>query len=428
MPRPRGHRCTPTSIIARRAGGRGSGLGRDAAARRLGVAAAAGQEVVALGAPLGLSQNTVTRGIVSGVRQARPATLVQTDAAINPGQQRRPAARARTGEVIGITTMGVTSAQGLSFAVAIDHATAARSSRPDQRRGDGTPLSGLNAALQSAARRQSDARPAAAGRRSRATSRRCRPGRATGRRARRALAAVPCACVLSRAVPPGAYDREWFALWDPRARCTGAVAPACGRCSPTSQTPAEAIRDAVMRRPRSRPARRRLPRHPPRHRAGVTGWTTRAGTARRPAMIVSRADRHRRAEAARLRHRHLHPQPAAAARAPRSRRPSSSCSCRPEDCAALGGARRELPRRRRDGAATTRSPSSSRFRCALRREGVTLFHAPHYVLPPLVRCRVGRDDPRLHPPDVSAVPAEPARPRLRADVDRAGRAARRRGC
>jgi hypothetical protein len=24
---------------------------------------------------------------------------------------------------------------------------------------------------------------------------------------------------------------------------------------------------------------------------------------------------------------------------------------------------------------------------ALKREGVTLFHAPHYVLPPLVRCR-----------------------------------------
>ena len=36
-----------------------------------------------------------------------------------------------------------------------------------------------------------------------------------------------------------------------------------------------------------------------------------------------------------------------------------------------------------------------------------MFHAPHYVLPPLVRVPIGRDDPRLHPPDVSAVPAEP---------------------
>ncbi len=34
---------------------------------------------------------------------------------------------------------------------------------------------------------------------------------------------------------------------------------------------------------------------------------------------------------------------------------------------------------------------------ALKREGVTLFHAPHYVLPPLVPMPIGRDDSRLHP-------------------------------
>ncbi len=63
-----------------------------------------------------------------------------------------------------------------------------------------------------------------------------------------------------------------------------------------------------------------------------------------------------------------------------------------------------------------------RIPLALRREGVTLFHAPHYVLPPLVALPVGRDDPRLHPPDVSAVPAQP----LRARATRARRSRSRR--
>src|SRR5213596_3868254 len=86
--------------------------------------ARAGQEVMALGSPLGL-QNTVTRGIVSAVRQVGALTLVQTDAAINPGNSGGPLL-ARNGEVIGITTMSMRSAvaQGLSFAVAIDHAAA----------------------------------------------------------------------------------------------------------------------------------------------------------------------------------------------------------------------------------------------------------------------------------------------------------------
>ena len=88
--------------------------------------------------------------------------------------------------------------------------------------------------------------------------------------------------------------------------------------------------------------------------------------------------------------------------------------CRPDDCGGAGGARREFPRRWPKRPATTRSPSSCRIPLALRREGVTLFHAPHYVLPPLVPLPLGRDDSRLHPPDVSAVPAEPPRARLRA--------------
>ena len=80
--------------------------------------------MVALGTPLGL-QNTVTRGIVSAVREVGGLTLVQTDAAINPGNSGGPLLD-RAGQVIGITTLGVKSAdaQGLAFAVAIEHAQA----------------------------------------------------------------------------------------------------------------------------------------------------------------------------------------------------------------------------------------------------------------------------------------------------------------
>ena len=49
-----------------------------------------GQEVFAIGSALGMLQNTLTRGIVSGIRQTTTATLVQTDAAVNPGNSGGP--------------------------------------------------------------------------------------------------------------------------------------------------------------------------------------------------------------------------------------------------------------------------------------------------------------------------------------------------
>src|SRR5207237_3250742 len=82
-----------------------------------------GQEVIAIGSPLGTLQNTVTRGIVSAIRETGNATLVQTDAAINPGNSGGPLID-RNGAAIGITTMGYMQRQGLNFAVAIDHARA----------------------------------------------------------------------------------------------------------------------------------------------------------------------------------------------------------------------------------------------------------------------------------------------------------------
>ena len=80
-----------------------------------------GQEIIVIGSALGTLQNSVSRGIVSGLRTSGGATLVQTDAAVNPGNSGGPMLD-RNGTVIGITTMGYRNSEGLNFGVAIDHA------------------------------------------------------------------------------------------------------------------------------------------------------------------------------------------------------------------------------------------------------------------------------------------------------------------
>lgn len=80
-----------------------------------------GAEVLAIGSPLGL-RNTVTRGIVSSVRNVRGVHMVQTDAAINPGNSGGPLID-RMGRVIGVNTLKVTggSAESIGFAVSVHH-------------------------------------------------------------------------------------------------------------------------------------------------------------------------------------------------------------------------------------------------------------------------------------------------------------------
>ena len=97
-----------------------------------------GQEVFAIGTALGMLQNTLTRGIVSGIRQTPSATLVQTDAAVNPGNSGGPLLD-QDGRVLGIVTMGYTDRQGLNFAVGIDHARALLAGRPPQPSTPATP-------------------------------------------------------------------------------------------------------------------------------------------------------------------------------------------------------------------------------------------------------------------------------------------------
>jgi S1-C subfamily serine protease len=114
---------------------------------RLGTAATArpGEEVIAIGYALGSLSNTVTRGIVSAVRQTTSnVTLIQTDAAINPGNSGGPLLD-RTGTVIGINSMRNNGGEGLGFAIAIDHAVAlvkGRAPHPTT-----TPLAGLRQAM-----------------------------------------------------------------------------------------------------------------------------------------------------------------------------------------------------------------------------------------------------------------------------------------
>ena len=84
-----------------------------------------GEDVVAIGNPLGLEQ-TLTRGVVSGVNRflsespmSLTLPLIQTDAPINPGNSGGPLLN-RCGEVIGITTSMLAEAQNIGFAVPIN--------------------------------------------------------------------------------------------------------------------------------------------------------------------------------------------------------------------------------------------------------------------------------------------------------------------
>ena len=85
-----------------------------------------GDEVVAIGNPIGLDQ-TMTRGIVSGVNRMLPGVseqpMIQTDAPINPGNSGGPLVD-RCGHVIGINTFISEEAQSIGFSVPINSAKA----------------------------------------------------------------------------------------------------------------------------------------------------------------------------------------------------------------------------------------------------------------------------------------------------------------
>lgn len=92
-----------------------------------------GEDVLAIGNPMGEFEDTLSAGIVSGLSRKITAYggskmqetslrgLIQTDAAINPGNSGGPLVNMK-GEAIGVNTAMVMGAQNLGFAIPINYA------------------------------------------------------------------------------------------------------------------------------------------------------------------------------------------------------------------------------------------------------------------------------------------------------------------
>jgi hypothetical protein len=227
-----------------------------------------GQDVIAIGTPLGFLQNTVSRGIVSALREVDGATMIQTDAAINPGNSGGPLLD-RAGSVIGVIKSGYNGRNGLSFAVAIDHARAVLDGRTAPASSSArapSPYQALSPAVASPTdQRRNDAATvfektlAQLAGRADALEDQWRTFRNT--------------CYEGRVA--GSFDREWFALWDQRAM-QGSVSPGCSAFFDRIRQTAFVIRDGVAaaeeiaRRADVYPGTRRdALRH---HRLDYSGW------------------------------------------------------------------------------------------------------------------------------------------------------------
>ncbi len=92
----------------------------------------AGQEVIAIGTPLGEYAGSVTKGIISGLDRTVTASstwfdgtsktyegVIQTDAAINPGNSGGPLLNSQ-GEIIGVNFATTSGAENISFALPIN--------------------------------------------------------------------------------------------------------------------------------------------------------------------------------------------------------------------------------------------------------------------------------------------------------------------
>jgi S1-C subfamily serine protease len=228
-----------------------------------------GQEIIVIGTPLGFLQNTVSRGIISGLREVDGSTLLQTDAAINPGNSGGPVLD-RNGTALGIVKSGYSGRDGLSFAVAIDHAQAVlegRSAPPVAVSATPSPYKALSPAVMSPTDQlRQDGSHAF----EQAIDRLARQADALDQRWR----SFRRGCY--RGPIGGSFDREWFALYDERAM-QGVVARGCDTSFSEIRRQADEIHagileaDEAARRANVYPGERRAALG--RQRLDFSGWS-----------------------------------------------------------------------------------------------------------------------------------------------------------
>ena len=192
-----------------------------------------GQEVVIIGSALGTLQNSVSRGIVSGLRNSGGVTLVQSDAAANPGNSGGPMLD-RNGRVIGVLTAGYRGREGLNFGVSIDHA---RDILEGRERNLGTGQTGLAAIESGGQRPESD-------RRQQQGEQEFMQRVASAEQAAPSLDAAwqRFRTICFKSPIRGSYDREWFALFTPGA-IPGDAAAGCIDYFQSMQTEMNKFRD-----------------------------------------------------------------------------------------------------------------------------------------------------------------------------------------
>jgi len=77
-----------------------------------------GDEVIAIGSPIIQDLDyTVSKGIISSLRLIDGHSVVQTDAAVNPGNSGGPLVQFKTKQLLGVITISIRKSEGLAFAL-----------------------------------------------------------------------------------------------------------------------------------------------------------------------------------------------------------------------------------------------------------------------------------------------------------------------